>query len=243
MDTYKATNTLNGKFYIGSTVSFEERKKSHLTSKENYPFQNALRANPEVFEWEVWTDDSENRELEQALLDMWFGKEQCYNLNPKANCPPVLTGERNPYFGKTDSPGLLAMQTPEATANRVKALQNEEFRIKHSKRQSGSNNGAHGRKWWKSPSGESRFQQNSPGEEWTPGNSYMTGELNYFFDNPIPWDESRKKRQSEFMLENNPAKGKSWWVNRVGETQLTTVCPGKDWQKGRKWREGKNKQD
>ena len=63
MDTYKATNTLNGKFYIGSTVNFAERKKSHLASKENYPFQNSLRTNPEIFEWEVWTDDSENREL------------------------------------------------------------------------------------------------------------------------------------------------------------------------------------
>jgi len=85
MDTYRATNTINGKFYIGSTVNFEDRKKSHLASKDNYPFQNALRNNPDVFIWEVWSDDSEDRELEQALLDMWFGKEQCYNLSPYAN--------------------------------------------------------------------------------------------------------------------------------------------------------------
>jgi len=88
MDTYKVTNTSNGKFYIGSTTNFEKRKKAHLTSSLNYPFQNALRKNPDVFLWEVWTDDSDKPVLEQALLDMWFGKEQCYNLNPIANRPP-----------------------------------------------------------------------------------------------------------------------------------------------------------
>jgi hypothetical protein len=88
MDTYKATNTTNGKFYIGSTTNFNKRKKSHLKSKENYPFQNALRKNPEAFEWEVWSDDCEDSVLEQALLDMWFGCEQCYNLNPSAKHPP-----------------------------------------------------------------------------------------------------------------------------------------------------------
>ena len=88
MDTYKATNTTNGKFYIGSTTNFEQRKKAHLTSKDSYPFQNALRKNPEAFEWEVWSDDSDEPILEQALLDMWHGKECCYNLNPVANRPP-----------------------------------------------------------------------------------------------------------------------------------------------------------
>lgn len=88
MDTYKATNTTNGKFYIGSTVNLEERKKSHLRSKEKYPFQRSLRKDPDVFIWEVWSDDADEPLLEQALLDMWFGKEQCYNLNPVANRPP-----------------------------------------------------------------------------------------------------------------------------------------------------------
>ena len=87
MITYIATNVTNGKFYIGSTKDFEDRKKGHLKSKENYPFQNALRANPDAFEWEVWSDESKGRELEQALLDMWFGKGQCYNLSKNAYCP------------------------------------------------------------------------------------------------------------------------------------------------------------
>ena len=87
MDTYIAINTLNGKFYIGSTTNFKRRQKEHLNSDLNFPFQNALRANPKAFQWEVWSDDSCERVLEQALLDMWFGKEQCYNLNPSATFP------------------------------------------------------------------------------------------------------------------------------------------------------------
>jgi group I intron endonuclease len=94
METYIARNTLNGKFYIGSTKNFEERKKGHLKSKENYPFQNALRKNPDSFEWEVWSDNSEEPILEQALLDMWYGKEYCYNLSPYANRPPDMSGKK-----------------------------------------------------------------------------------------------------------------------------------------------------
>jgi len=99
MDTYKATNTTNGKFYIGSTKNFEKRKKGHLQSKDNYPFQNALRKNPEAFEWECWSDDSDEPILEQALLDMWFGTEQCYNLNPSAEHPPQNSFEQNQNIG------------------------------------------------------------------------------------------------------------------------------------------------
>lgn len=95
MDTYKATNTENGRFYIGSTTNFERRKIEHLTCTENYPFQNALRKNPDAFEWEVWSDGSDEPILEQALLDMWFGKECCYNLNPSASRPPSWEGKRH----------------------------------------------------------------------------------------------------------------------------------------------------
>ena len=113
MDTYKATNTTNGKFYIGSTTNFEKRRKEHLRSSKNYAFQNALRRDPESFEWVVWSDDCDEPVLEQALLDMWFGKECCYNLNPFADRGPSnlgvkrpkhskrMSGEGNPMYGKT----------------------------------------------------------------------------------------------------------------------------------------------
>jgi hypothetical protein len=104
MYTYRATNTVNGKFYIGSTRNFEVRKKGHLRSKCNYPFQNALRNNPDLFEWEVWSDGSDEPILEQALLDMWYGKECCYNLSSVAtHLGPELCshkGESHPQWGK-----------------------------------------------------------------------------------------------------------------------------------------------
>jgi hypothetical protein len=239
MDTYKATNTLNGKFYIGSTTNFEERKKAHLTSKDNYPFQNALRANPDAFIWEVWSDDSGERILEQAFLDMWFGKEQCYNLNPKASEPPILTGERNPYYGKTDSPGFLALQTPSSAEKRINSLRSEKSRKERSERVTGEQNPAHGRHWWVGPNGEIKYQQNSPGQDWKRGNPHTRGEKkNFFYGKSFEWSEERKLRYSERMLENPTTKGWKWWVNSRGETQMSPESPGPDWQNGRKWRDG-----
>ena len=92
MITYIARNTLNGKFYIGSTTNLEKRKKHHLQSNKNYPFQNALKAHPETFEWEAIEDDCDEPVLEQALLDMFHGKDMCYNLNPSASIPPNARG-------------------------------------------------------------------------------------------------------------------------------------------------------
>ena len=77
MITYIATNTLNGKFYIGSTIDFRKRKINHLTCKIKSHFHHALRKNPEEFVWEIIEDNHSDPILEQALLDMWFGKEQC----------------------------------------------------------------------------------------------------------------------------------------------------------------------
>lgn len=112
MKTYKATNTKNGKFYIGSTTNFDRRKAEHLSSARNLPFQNALRNDPEAFEWEVWSDDSDEPILEQALLDIWYGKECCYNLNSQADrinkefC--VQGGKTQGNKNVTDRTGILS---------------------------------------------------------------------------------------------------------------------------------------
>jgi len=112
MDTYKATNTTNGKFYIGSTTNFTRRKGEHLSSDANYPFQNALRNNPDVFEWEVWVDDSNEPVLEQALLDMWYGKECCYNLNPSASRPPTWEGRTGDLWWNNGSINKRSTSSP-----------------------------------------------------------------------------------------------------------------------------------
>ena len=198
MFTYKATNTLNGKFYIGSSMNFEHRKKAHLNSKEKYPFQSALRKNPEAFEWEVWKDDSENRELEQALLDMWFGKEQCYNLCPIAN--HVMTGRKhteetkqkirkkkvgsrhNEESKKKMSAAALIHRVgaiiTEATKQKLRELNTGERHPRYGmpvsletrERLSKSNTGKNaGKKWWINKEGETKFQKEQPGEGWRRG--------------------------------------------------------------------------
>jgi group I intron endonuclease len=85
MITYRALNTQNKKWYVGSAIDFERRKKEHLNSKQNTPFHNALRKNPELFVWEILQEDNSNhRQFEQLILDIWFGSKYCYNLSSSA---------------------------------------------------------------------------------------------------------------------------------------------------------------
>jgi group I intron endonuclease len=115
MITYIATNTINGKFYIGSTIDFKKRKVNHLTCKVKSHFHHALRKNPEAFVWETNEDNYSEPVFEQALLDMWFGKEQCYNLNPVASRPPSHKGVKRTaeQVEKSASKRRGAKRTPE----------------------------------------------------------------------------------------------------------------------------------
>jgi group I intron endonuclease len=143
MDTYKATNTKNGRFYIGSTNNFEKRKVEHLKSKENLPFQNALRKNPLAFEWEVHSDESDKPILEQALLDMWYGTEMCYNINPFASRPPLvrLCGEKNGMYGRAHT---KVSRQKMSKSQQDRKPDSEETRKKKSLTKQGGNNPNYG---------------------------------------------------------------------------------------------------
>lgn len=106
MQTYIATNTLNGKFYIGSAINFEKRKRQHLKSKSSRPFHADLRENSKAFEWTVWTDDTDDSILERALLEMWHGKEQCYNMSPVAMERGMPIRVTNSHGKTTDYPSI-----------------------------------------------------------------------------------------------------------------------------------------
>ena len=213
MDTYKATNTTNGRFYIGSTRNFEKRKKSHLRSKESYPFQNALRKNPDAFEWEVWSDDSDEPILEQALLDMWFGKECCYNLNQFADRGPDRTGQKQPPgFGPAHAEKMRGRKRPEHS--------------EWMKKNNPSKRAEVGEKI-----GAALKGRNIPQEVRDKISETLTG---------TSWgthtDEHKEHMSELHSGENNPAFGKKHWVNGLGERRFQTESPGPEWQNGRKWR-------
>jgi predicted GIY-YIG superfamily endonuclease len=158
MFTYIARNTRNGKFYIGSSKNFEARKEEHLKKAPLYPFHRALAQNPDDFEWEVIEDESEGRELEQALLDMWFGTEQCYNLNPRAvggfTFEPtdyrwITNGEEERYIHKEFKcpRGWEYGRLPLEQATRDKMTQRLLERANNPFKKKGEESMAHGRVW------------------------------------------------------------------------------------------------
>jgi group I intron endonuclease len=223
MDTYRATNTTNGKFYIGSTVNFEERKKEHLRSKLNYPFQNALRKNPDVFEWEVWSDDSDEPVLEQALLDVWFGKGQCYNLSRDVYAPMRGRSHRQETIEK------LSGENHHSYGQK---------RPEHSQRMSGEGNPMFGKTGELSPAygktGELNPMYGKRRPDQSARASARKGELHPMYGKKRP---DHAERMSERMQgESNPNYGKKWWVNSAGETCLQGERPGPDWKPGRKWK-------
>ena len=209
MDTYKATNTTNGKFYIGSSTNFERRKQQHLDSTESYPFQNALRKNPEAFEWEVWQDDSENRELEQALLDIWFGKEQCYNLNSVASAPPS-------WKGKKHTPKAKKLQSESKKGER-----NPAKRPEVRKKMSDSHTGVP-----LSDSTRAAMSAAGKGRKKTEEHKQKIKESNL---GQTRSDEAKDNMRRAHI-------GKKMWVNEQGERKYQAESPGPEWQNGRKWK-------
>jgi len=198
MDTYRATNTLNGKFYIGSTSNFNRRKRQHLCSQKNLPFANALRKNPEAFVWEVWSDDSDEPILEQALLDMWVGTEQCYNICPVANRAMAGRQHTDETKQKIRAKKQGFRHTEEAKRkiaaaaklNRTGVVTSEETKRKLREINTGRRHPKYGlpvssetkekirrgligknkgKKWWVDKEGKNKFQRECPGEGWREG--------------------------------------------------------------------------
>jgi group I intron endonuclease len=237
MDTYKATNTLNGKFYIGSAIDFERRKKEHLRSKEKYPFQNALRKHPEVFIWEVWSDNSDEPTLEQALLDMWYGKEQCYNLSPVAGRP--MSGRKHSEHSKQKiRKALLGRSHTEETKEKFRQVrkENPSFRgrnhtekTKQKMRDSalGRTSPMLGRKHGEEAREKMRAAAKNRPLALSPS---MLGKKHS--------EESKDKIRLAKLGSRNASFGKRWWVNCDGETQYCYENPGAEWKNGRKWRKG-----
>jgi group I intron endonuclease len=198
MITYIVRNITNGKFYIGSTFNFERRKQEHLGSKNNYPFQNSLRKNPDNFKWETYTDECNEPILEQALLDMWWGKSQCYNINKYSSRPPDPTGRevkeetREKISKKLKGRKIREKQKRAVSQSNKDRHISEETLIKKSKAVSGKKNPFYGKthseqtiqkfkedrkgtKWWYNPElDKTCMSKQFPGDGWVLGRKPKT---------------------------------------------------------------------
>lgn len=101
---YFYTNMHNNKFYLGSTLNFKARQGRHLRDlrRNKHPnsyLQNAFnKYGEENFKFKlieyIEPNTKKLEEVEQKYLDKYFGKDYCYNLNPKADRPPDATGRK-----------------------------------------------------------------------------------------------------------------------------------------------------
>lgn len=89
---YKIVNTIDGKFYLGSTYSFYKRCPSHRSNLNKglhhcRHLQNAWnKYGEDAFEFHILevTEVKKRTEVEQKYLDEHFGKPYCYNSSPRA---------------------------------------------------------------------------------------------------------------------------------------------------------------
>lgn len=94
---YKATNTVNGKKYIGVTKNFKKRLNSHKYS--SYPFGAALRKygiEKFVFEFEEYEDESLAYKREEELVTEVEIRSSVYYNCITGGIKGAFTSENNP---------------------------------------------------------------------------------------------------------------------------------------------------
>jgi group I intron endonuclease len=107
---YKIINTVNGKFYVGSTTNTRERFRVHRNrlrnNKHHSPHLQAAwnKYGESMFVFHVIETIAEDQSL-QAAEDVWLlahvGKSYCYNTSMYSDAPMRgRNGDKHPNFGK-----------------------------------------------------------------------------------------------------------------------------------------------
>jgi len=110
---YKIINTINNKFYVGSTTNQYERFRVHRARlRNNKHHSHHLQAawnkyGEQAFVFhvvEVVQEDRSLQEAEDVWLKDWVGKEECYNKSRYSGAPwRGGAKEDHPMYGKTVS--------------------------------------------------------------------------------------------------------------------------------------------
>lgn len=139
---YKITNKVNKKFYIGSSKDLKDRWSDHRKElRHNYHGNPHLQSSwnkygEESFIFEILEECESNDEILFQTEQKWLDETKCYdkkigyNICEKAGRPPLrssaslseetikkmsekMSGENNPFFGKTHSEiSLRKMRVP-----------------------------------------------------------------------------------------------------------------------------------
>lgn len=97
---YKITS-VDGYFYIGSTVNIRNRWNEHKNkllngTHENTHIRNRFKKNNQLWQFELLEETSTDYEYillrEQYYLDLLFYDKKCMNINPSASKPPSRLG-------------------------------------------------------------------------------------------------------------------------------------------------------
>ena len=145
---YKITNLKNGKFYIGSTLNFENRKKSHLNSLKNKNHHNiylsrAFEKYGEesfVFSYkEIEVEDKKHLQLlEERYINFCWNSGKLYNVSKMGSGGDLIS-----YHPNHDE---IVKKTSDTNRKRYAKMTEEERKIL-SERVKGEKNPNYGNRW------------------------------------------------------------------------------------------------
>ena len=145
---YKITNLKNGKFYIGSTLDFESRKKRHLKCLKNKKHHNIYltrayeKYGEESFVFSYKEIDVEDKKhlqlLEERYINFCWNSGKLYNVSKMASGGDLIS-----YHPNHDE---IVKKNSETNKKRYTKMSEDERKFL-SKKMTGKNNPNYGNKW------------------------------------------------------------------------------------------------
>ena len=141
MLTYRATNKITGRYYIGSAKSYchyMNRVGNHHIRKSESEFHIDLQADPKNFVWEILCEDElETRDYEYGQLQDHVGNPLCYN---KSSTNGAIRGvaQRGTGWEHSETTKLKMSESaklPEAQPPHKKAAQSKAASATNAKKQ------------------------------------------------------------------------------------------------------------